>query len=125
MTVLLDTHTLLWWLDNPEILSPDARAAMTDPTRSVYVSSISIVEIAIKQSLGKLHVGKPLAPAIAASHFSMLSLTYDHALAVQELPAIHKDPFDRMLVAQAKAEELTLVTADKMLVKYGIPILKA
>jgi PIN domain nuclease of toxin-antitoxin system len=125
MRFLLDTNALLWWLDNPEILTEATRQVIADPMRNVYVSSVSFMEIVIKQSSGKLGIDKPWEPAIEASHFTQLSFSCDHALAVKGLPPIHKDPFDRMLVAQTIVEKATLVTADGKLAEYGIPILPA
>ena len=123
MIFLLDTNALLWWLDNPEILCESARKAISDPANSVLLSSVSIVEIVTKQSSGKLNFNKPWEPAIEASRFTHLSFSFDHARAVQNLPLIHKDPFDRMLIAQAVIEKATLITGDKTLVEYDIPII--
>ncbi len=125
MSILLDTNVLLWWLDNPEILTEATRQAIADPMRNVYVSAISYMEIVIKQFSGKLGIDKPWETAIEEARFTQLSFSSAHALAVKGLPPIHKDPFDRMLVAQAMVERATLATADKMLADYGIPILLA
>jgi len=123
---LLDTHVLLWWLDDPALLSQGARSAIVEPDNRVIVSIASVWEIAIKTTLGKLEVPEDLAEMIEDSGFELLSITYSHAWAVKELPLEHhKDPFDRLLVAQAKVEGLTLITRDENLKQYGIPIIEA
>lgn len=118
MRVLLDTHLLLWALTQPTRLPAAARKQIE--AADVYVSAASIWEISIKSGLGKIDVrpGDVLA-AIAPSGFSLLAITGEHAVRVAELPPLHKDPFDRMLAAQALIEPMILLTNDEALRGYG------
>ena len=125
MNLLLDTHTLLWWLADDPRLSPDARAIICDTKNAVYVSAATAWEISIKRSLGKLEAPSDLAAEIAANGFREMTITFAHALSAAQLAMHHSDPFDRMLVAQAKLESLTLVTRDEHMEEYGIPTVKA
>ncbi len=125
MNLLLDTHTLLWWLADHAGLSAEARAIIRDSKDMVYVSAATAWEISIKRTLGKLRAPDDLEDAIAASGFREMPITIGHALAAGQLPMQHSDPFDRMLIAQAKLESLTLVTRDKRIQKYGIPTIDA
>ncbi len=122
MNLLLDTHTLLWSLiDDPQLPS-EIRTAIDENT--VYISAASIWEIRIKQSLGKLEfVPSNFYEIIKSLPAVLLPITADHAHAVGNLPLHHRDPFDRILIAQAQLEDLLLVTADKKIQEYGIPIL--
>jgi PIN domain nuclease of toxin-antitoxin system len=127
--LLVDTHVWLWFFLQSGRLGKEAREALTSGTTAVFLSSVSAVEIAIKWSLGRLPLPAPPSEfvpkrAALAGHES-LPFTQAHALALAELPWLHKDPFDRMLVAQARAEGLTLVTADEMVRQYAVPILWA
>lgn len=128
MDLLIDTHILLWWfLGNPR-LDPIASAAMGHPRNSVYVSAASAWEIAIKAALGKLPVPTPVSswlPAqLASNRFTPLPIEMDHALGVEALPRHHTDPFDRILIAQAVAEGLTIVTRDAQFAAYGIRLMR-
>ena len=123
MKLLLDTHVILWWLADDPALKPDARSAISETSNLVHVSAVSLWEIVIKRSLGKLRLPDDWADVLMREPFRQLSINCRHALAVGELPAIHKDPFDRLLVAQCLAEELTLVTHDATLRRYDVPIL--
>ena len=125
MNLLLDTHVLLWWLDDNPTLSGRAREAIAEGTNLVFVSATVIWEIRIKQSLGKLKIPKDFKNILDQQPFEMLAITAEHAHAVGNLPSYHRDPFDRMLIAQAKVEELTVVTRDIHFKKYKIPILQA
>ena len=123
---LLDTHVLLWWLDDPDLLSETAREAIAAPDNLVIVSVASVWEIAIKATLGKLQAPEDLKEMIEDSGFELIAITYHHAWTVKTLPLFdHKDPFDRLLVAQAKVEGLTLITRDVHLSSYGVPIVEA
>jgi len=117
MNLLLDTHALLWWLDDPATLSEEARLAIADSKNMVFVSAASVWEITIKKGLGKLDAPNNLEEVIAENRFSPLPITIAHALAVSQLPRHHNDPFDRTLAAQAKVEGLTLVTTASTLVR--------
>ncbi|MGH9113000.1 MAG: type II toxin-antitoxin system VapC family toxin [Acidimicrobiales bacterium] len=125
MSLLLDTHVLLWWLADDRRLVAAARDAIADPSTAVYVSAASAWEIAVKRALGKLKAPPDLASAVAESGFDALAIAFDHAVAAGDLPRHHDDPFDRMLVAQAQAEHLTLATADHRIDPYDVPILAA
>ena len=125
MRILLDTHALLWWLDDSPRLTTKAREAIADGGTTVYVSAAVIWEIRIKEALGKLRVPAELQEVIAQQGFEPLPVTADHAHALVALPMHHHDPFDRMLVTQARAEGMTLVTHDRRLAQYGIRMLQA
>ncbi len=127
MTLLLDTHAFLWWLDDPQLLSKAAREAIGDGKNAVYVSAAVVWEIAIKKALGKLDAPDDLEAAMATNRFLPLPLpvTIPHALAVRTLPLIHSDPFDRMLIAQAQHEGFRLVSRDSIIARYGVPHLLA
>lgn len=125
MTLLLDTHAFLWWLDDPQQLSAQARDAITDGKNTVYVSAAVAWEIAIKRSLGKLDAPEDLEGAMTASRFLPLPVTVPHALAVARLPDHHRDPFDRLLVAQAQHEGFRLVSRDPALKLYDVQLLEA
>ena len=122
---LLDTHALLWTLTEPRKLSTLARAALEDAQNDVFVSPVSVWEIAVKRALGKLQAPDNLEASIKDQGFTPLSLTFFHAEQAGALPPHHGDPFDRMLVAQAQAEGLILVTRDARLPLYGVRTLTA
>lgn len=124
MRVLLDTHLLLWALGQPERLSITAREQID--AEEIYVSAASIWEISIKSALGKLEADPTeVLAAIGPSGFEMLPITGQHAAKVAELPPLHKDPFDRMLVAQALVEPMHLLTNDEALAEYGTFVIVA
>lgn len=125
MRLLLDTHALLWALADPEHLREEAREAVRDGRNEVLVSAASIWEISIKQAAGKLRAPGDLLEAITAAGFGPLPISARHALAAGLLPAYHRDPFDRMLIAQARAESLTIVTRDLRFKPYGQDLLVA
>ncbi len=124
MKLLLDTHALLWWLSDSS-LAGEARKAIAAPGNSVFVSAANMWEISIKQALGKLTVGADLLDHIANTGFEQLPITLEHAIAAGALPGRHKDPFDRMLIAQAQVEGLTIVTRDNRFRLYEVPIITA
>lgn len=119
MKILLDTHLLLWWLDGNPSLSAEAREMIRDPENIVFVSAVSWWEIWLKQSLGKLRLPVDFIERLAAESFESLPLTASQTKQVSVLPWRHRDPFDRMLVAQAQIEKLVLLTADEALAPYG------
>lgn len=125
MRLLLDTHALLWWLFELPQLGSTARAAIGSPASEVYVSAVSATEISIKRATGKLDAPDDLPEQLVINSFVELPLSVRHGLAVGELPPHHGDPFDRMLISQARVEGLTLVTADRKLSAYDVPILSA
>ncbi len=119
MQVLLDTHLFIWWLKDDRQLSKKARSIIMDAD-IVYVSSVSIWEAAIKIQLGKLDVNiKELVDVIETEGFNELPLLSKQAAMVTDLPLIHRDPFDRMLIAQAISEPLRLLTSDQILKNYS------
>lgn len=125
MRLLLDTHVLLWWLDYNPKLSPVACRAINDPATTVAVSAASAWEIAIKAALGKLEAPSDLEARLVTDRLDPLPITVAHALEAGALPRHHDDPFDRMLVAQARLDGYTLVTADPVLGRYQVAILPA
>jgi PIN domain nuclease of toxin-antitoxin system len=125
MNLLLDAHALLWWLADDPGLSQEARTAIGAAENAVYVSAVTAWEIAIKRALGKLEAPEDLDVAVSASGFQELPITIAHALAAGQLPNHHKDPFDRMLVAQAQLENLILITRDERIVRYALPTIRA
>ena len=129
MTLLLDTHAFLWWLDDNPRLGPKSRAAIADPNNTVWVSAASAWEIAIKAGLGRLEMSEPpedaLPREIERGGFRALAISVDHALAVRSLPQHHRDPFDRLLIAQAVAEGLRLITADRAFARYHVSLIEA
>ncbi|CAN5865761.1 type II toxin-antitoxin system VapC family toxin [soil metagenome] len=123
MPLLLDTHVLLWALTEDRRLRPEVRDQIADGRTRVLVSAASAWEITIKRALGKLRAPGDLSDQLAAARFEGLALTTEHALAVGDLPALHGDPFDRLLVAQARVEGLTLVTSDPQVQRYEVTVL--
>ncbi len=124
MSLLLDTHVLLSWLADDPRLPAAVRDVIRDPKRAVWVSAATAWEISIKRALGKLEAPEDLPAAMEANGFRPLAIQVAHALAAGALPKIHEDPFDRLLVAQARLEGLTLVTADERLAAYGVPVIR-
>ncbi len=125
MTLLLDTHAFLWWLDDPQLLSKAARKAIGNGKNTVYISAAVAWEIAIKRSLGKLDAPDDLETAMVANRFLSLPVTISHALAVRTLADHHRDPFDRLLITQAKLEGFKLVSRDPHIPRYGVPHIEA
>ena len=124
MRLLLDTHTFLWALSEPNRLSKKQIAAMEDPTNKVYLSSFSITEIAIKASLGKLELSFDPVDAAERSGFEMLDFSAKAALLLKDLPFHHRDPFDRMLITQAISRKLFFVTQDSLMDLYDCRTLR-
>ncbi|MBC8071273.1 MAG: type II toxin-antitoxin system VapC family toxin [Deltaproteobacteria bacterium] len=127
MKLLLDTHVLLWALGNPKRLGATVRNRLSDPATELAVSAVTIWEVAIKRALGKLRVPGSasawLMPAVDDLGASWLPITPEHAAAVEELPPHHRDPFDRMLVAQALAGGWTIASADEAFEAYPVALL--
>jgi len=122
MRLLLDTHLILWWQGMPDKLSPAARGWIENAEECVFVSRASLWELAIKVGLGKLHLDLPrFYEQVEIDGFSWLPIENAHVLTVAKLPSFddHKDPFDRLLVAQSLSEPLILLTADTKLTRYG------
>lgn len=125
MSLLLDTHVFLWWIGEPARLPVDVAAAIADPETLVYVSAISAWEISIKRGLKQLDLrDEEFLYGMRESGFTELPVTAAHGLAAGALPLHHRDPFDRMLVAQAASEGMRLVTHDRAMAAYGVDILR-
>ncbi|MFD8106100.1 type II toxin-antitoxin system VapC family toxin [Streptomyces microflavus] len=122
MRLLLDTHVILWWLGDSDKLSDQVKDLL-DTEPSVHLSAVSAWEIAIKQSLGKLDGPDDLAERVRDSQFTSLPITAGHGVRAGRLPALHRDPFDRILVAQAQIEGMTVVTRDKWIPQYDVPVM--
>lgn len=124
MRILLDTHTFLWWIMNDPRLSASAFRSIEDGRNEAFLSAASAWEIAIKCQVGKLLLpSKPqqfVAEHLSRNGFSPLPINLSHALYVFELPNLHRDPFDRMLVAQSKLENVPILTADEQIKQYGV-----
>jgi PIN domain nuclease of toxin-antitoxin system len=122
--LLLDTEVLIWWDANDKRLGPNARASIRD-AEDVYVSAASAWEISIKVALGKLRTARRPSEAVVDADFRMLPVTFDHAEAVLALPAHHHDPFDRLIVAAARVENLAIVSSDRQLRAYDVSLIDA
>jgi PIN domain nuclease of toxin-antitoxin system len=125
MKLLLDTHVLLWAAGQPERLSQDARALIEDRRNALLFSSANLWEIVIRHALGREDFrvdARRLRRAPLANGYDELAMTGEHVIAVGTLPMLHKDPFDRLLIAQAIAERVTLLTADPMVARYPAPV---
>jgi PIN domain nuclease of toxin-antitoxin system len=125
--LLLDTHAVLWWLFDDAKLSPIARSAIADPHNEVLVSAASAWEITTKHRLGRLpeagDVPLHLPRYLNRARFAVLDISLEHAMAAGALPDPHKDPFDRMLVAQARIEDLSVATTDQVFKDYGVAVI--
>ncbi|WP_163370779.1 type II toxin-antitoxin system VapC family toxin [Endozoicomonas acroporae] len=123
--LLLDTHAFLWWLDDSPRLGQRTRSLIANAENVVYVSAASMLEIAIKKRIGKLNAPDQLASCLEDEGFSPLSITPHHAGLSGLLPMIHKDPFDRLLVAQAQADGLELISVDAVFPRYQVRLVNA
>jgi PIN domain nuclease of toxin-antitoxin system len=122
MKLLIDTHAAIWWLAGDRRLSAAARAAIASADVEAAVSVASIWEASIKHSAGRLR-GPDLRTALSAAGIPFLRIDERHAKVAGELPLVHRDPFDRMLVAQASVERLSIVTADEQIPRYDVPVI--
>jgi PIN domain nuclease of toxin-antitoxin system len=125
MKLLLDTHILLWAAGNPERLSVEARALLNDPENELFFSAASLWEIAIKNNLGRVDFqvnARLLRRGLLDNGYQELAINSVHAVSIDNLPMIHKDPFDRILVAQAMVEGITLLTADSLVAQYPVAV---
>lgn len=118
MQYLLDTHVVLWWLTEPEKIHSKARKIIKDRANTIFVSSVSFWEIAIKKSLGRLTLPHNLLEAVAIEGFKILPIMPEECLGVADLPFFHSDPFDRLLVIQAKLNDLVIITKDTKIAEY-------
>ena len=126
MRLLLDTHGWLWMRAEPERLADSSRQLLHDPANELFLSAASVWEIAIKFAIGKLRLPEPPAVFITQrmveDRVGALPILHAHALRAGELPLHHRDPFDRLLIAQAQIEGLTVLTADRVFAKYDVPV---
>jgi PIN domain nuclease of toxin-antitoxin system len=126
LRALLDTHAFLWWIGDDPRLSKTAREVLLDEDNEVYFSTASAWEIAIKARLGRIELPRNVESFISkqldVNDFTVLPIQLSHALRVAKLPAHHEDPFDRILIAQAQIEKLTLVSADKAVARYSVEV---
>ncbi|GAA4194723.1 type II toxin-antitoxin system VapC family toxin [Microbispora amethystogenes] len=120
--MLLDTHVVLWWLSDDPTLTDEIKQ-MIDQEPEVFVSPATLWEVAIKQSIGKLVAPRDLVERIRDSEFRELPIRFGHAIEAGMLPLLHRDPFDRLLIAQARREDLSLVTRDGQIAKYDVHVL--
>lgn len=125
MRLLLDSHVVLWWLAGDDALAPSARRAIAGAESDVAVSAASAWELGIKQATGKLSLPPDLEEVLAGQGFRLLEVTFADAAGAAGLPMLHRDPFDRMLVAQARRDGRTLVSADPQVARYDVHVLSA
>jgi PIN domain nuclease of toxin-antitoxin system len=127
--LLLDTHVWLWWNTEPEKLSTTVRRQIGDPANEVFLSAASVWELAIKRRLGKLSLPEPVSAYVRrrleTDDIRGLPVSVEHAAAVESLEALHRDPFDRLLIVQARHEGLRLLTSDEQVLAYGSPAVDA
>jgi PIN domain nuclease of toxin-antitoxin system len=125
LRILLDTHVLLWWLSDDQRLSGSARDLILDGSNEILVSAATGWEIAIKSALGKLIFEGVLEAFVDEQGFTKLPITLAHTSEISRLPPIHRDPFDRMLVAQTRVENLQILTVDQNILQYPANVLEA
>jgi PIN domain nuclease of toxin-antitoxin system len=125
LRLLLDTHIALWWANDPSELRDDARDAIAEGANDVFLSAASVWEAAIKAAAGRLTTPAPLERAARSANIGELRIEWKHARRAASLPALHRDPFDRMLVAQALDEGLVLLTRDPLVEQYAVSTMRA
>lgn len=127
MRVLLDTHAFIWWVTDNDQLSSTAKNVIADPGNILFLSSASAWEIVIKVRLGKLDLPEPpetyIPSRLIMNRFESLSIQMSHALQVVNLPALHQDPFDRILIAQSQVEEMPIITVDNKIIQYSVDVI--
>ena len=124
MNILLDTHILIWWLNDDSKLPEIIRSKIADGNNLVFYSAVSIWEIRIKEALGKIELPDDFFNVLLAQKFESIDMTTEHANKLKDLPLFHRDPFDRMLITQAKSENLTLITADSAFQQYDVSLMR-
>jgi PIN domain nuclease of toxin-antitoxin system len=122
---LLDTHVILWWLTDPKEISHKANKIISDKDNNIYVSCVSLWEMAIKKGLGRLTLPRNIIEILHSEGFQLISIGPEEALGISDLPFIHNDPFDRMLIMQAKLHDFVLITRDKNMMDYPVISIKA
>lgn len=125
MSYLLDTNIFLWWLSGDRRLEERVKKVIAVPDNLVYVSVVSAWEISIKHKIGKLPLKTSVKRCFEISNFQALDLKLEHIFQLDGLPFLHKDPFDRLLIAQSMVENLSLITSDEKIWKYNVSVIKA
>ena len=122
MRLLIDSHALVWWREGSRALTTAARDSIADPANDVLVSIAGLWELAIKEASGKLKLPADLETIVVEERFSVLAINFDHLRRLKALPRHHRDPFDRMMIAQALAEGIPIATGDRAFARYGLQI---
>jgi len=120
--LLVDSHAFIWWADASPALSAAARGVIADPANEATISIASLWELTIKASSGKLTLPAELETMVVTLQFSVLAVNFDHLLRMATLPRLHRDPFDRMMIAQSLAEAMPIVTSDRAFAAYGVQV---
>lgn len=123
MRLLLDTHTLIWGISEPEKLSKKTKELLSDVDNIILVSTASLWELQIKRSLNKIILPEDFIPQLQKNGYELLNISYKHIERLDEIPLIHRDPFDRMLIAQSMYENVPLITKDSEIAKYNVKII--
>ena len=122
---IVDTHVMLWWADSEDRLTPEARLVMGAGRNELFFSIASVWELNIKMSKKQVELPDSIDVMLQRARCKLLPIAYEHAEAIKELPHLHRDPFDRMLIAQAKVTGMTLLTRDEKIHKYDVPVIAA
>lgn len=125
MEYLIDTHIILWWFTTPEMIQEKAQKIIRNKSNNIFISSASFWEMAIKKSIGRLTLPHNLLEAVSAERFKILPIMPEDALGVADLPLLHADPFDRLLIIQAKLHDLVIITRDEKITEYPVVTVKA
>ena len=125
MQYLLDTHVILWWFTTPKKISNKAQRIIRDKSNNIFLSSASFWEMAIKKGLGRLTLPHNLIETVTTENFKILPIMPEEGLGVADLPLIHSDPFDRLLIIQAKLHDLVIITKDAKIAEYPVVIVEA
>jgi PIN domain nuclease of toxin-antitoxin system len=120
--LLIDTHALLWWRDDSPHLSPRARHEIADLNNQIFVSVVTLWEIVLKRSAGRLNFPDDLEQVLQEDSFTLMPIGFQHLRTIERLPFLHKDPFDRMMIAQALAEGIPIVSRDRVFAAYGVQV---
>ncbi len=124
MRVLLDSQVLVWWMGKPDQISRETLQIITDPRNTVYISAASVWELGIKAAKGNLTLPEKYLESLMNDGFATLDVTMRHAQVSADLPMIHSDPFDRMIIAQARSDDLVLISADRHIRRYNIKVIE-
>jgi PIN domain nuclease of toxin-antitoxin system len=124
MNYLLDTQIILWWLTDPKLIAPKSSKIISNKENPIFISSASLWEMAIKKSLGRLTLPRNISELLQAEGFQIMPIGHEEALGISDLPPIHQDPFDRILVMQTKLYNCVLITRDKNIMEYPVITIK-